>query len=371
MARASASLARAALASALLVASQGAAEPQLAWDPATLRLIERDGVYGRMSAAGARGWVFVCERGRGVWWRHRSAAGATWSESREVASRSGGKLANPELLALADGAMLCFFGLRPSAGSGAPYAILVARLEPGAEAWSAPSVLYEAGVERRSGCWEPAAVQAPSGEILLFFANEGPYRASDEQEISLMRSRDGGRTWGAAERAGFRAGHRDGMPVPVSLADGSGVAVAIEDNGLGGGTLKPAILFSPAADLWRSGAITGGHPGRWSALALPPKTYAGAPYLRQLPCGVTVLVFQRSDDGELSHSQIAAAVGDARAQAFSGAARPFPETPGKAQLWPALCVTGPRTICALACATIHGERGVWSIEGRLEKEDKR
>jgi hypothetical protein len=46
-----------------------------------------------------------------------------------------------------------------------------------------------------------------------------------------MRSRDGGRTWGAAERAGFRAGHRDGMPVPVSLADGSGVAVAIEDNG--------------------------------------------------------------------------------------------------------------------------------------------
>jgi hypothetical protein len=82
----------------------------------------------------------------------------------------------------------------------------------------------------------------------------------------------------------------------------------------------------------------GGHPGRWSALALPPKTYAGAPYLRQLPCGGTVLVFQRSDDGELSHSQIAAAVGDARAQAFSGARGPF-RNARKAQLWPALCVT--------------------------------
>jgi hypothetical protein len=287
-----------------------------------------------------------------------------------VAEWAGGKLANPELLALPDGALLCFFGRRPAASSGAPYAIAVARLEPGAEAWSEAAVLYEAGREHGRGCWEPAAVQLASGETLLFFANEAPYGASDEQEISLLRSRDGGRTWSAAERASFRAGHRDGMPVPLALADGSGVAVAIEDNGLGGGALKPAILFSAMPNPWRAGAVTGAHPGRWPALALPAKTYAGAPYLRQLPCGATVLACQRSDDGVLGNSRIAVCVGDARARGFGGLTQPFPETPGEAQLWPALCATGQRTVLVLATATINGARGVWSIKGQLTQEDK-
>ena len=344
----------------------GDSGPQVAWNAQTLRLIERDGAYGRMAAVSGRGLIFVCERERGVVWRQSRDAGATWSDARPVAAWNGGKVANPELLALADGALFCFHNRRPDEGSGRPYAVAVSRLSKDGEAWLPPEVLFEAGAEKENGCWEPAAVQLPSGEVELFFANEAPYRTSDEQEISLLRSRDGGRTWGRPESIGFRAGHRDGMPVPLALADG--VAVAIEDNGLGGGVLKPAILFTAMADLWRSGAVTGDSDRRWGALAEPlaPHVYGGAPYLRQMPGGATALAFQRSDDGEMRHSRITVGVGNARARGFSGLSCPFPETPGHAQLWAALCVKDGRTLTALGTLTLNGVRGVWSIDGRLD-----
>jgi hypothetical protein len=342
---------------------------RVTWDTRTLRLIERDGAYGRVAATPERGHVFVCERGGGVWWRQSRDAGSTWSEAQRVAEWDGGRLANPELLALGDGALLCFHNRRPREGSGAPYAIAASRLEKGSDAWSAPATIYEAGREHGNGCWEPAAVQVPAGEIQLVFANEAPYRTSDEQEISLMRSQDGGRTWSQAERVGFRARHRDGMPVPLVLKDGSGVAVVIEDNGLGGGAFKPAILFTALTDAWRSGTVTGEHAGRWAALAepLPARTYAGAPYLRQMLDGETALAFQMSGDGEMLHSRIAAGIGDARARGFGGLTHPFPETPGQAQLWPALCVKDAHTVTVLATLTLDGVRGVWCIDGLLSE----
>ncbi len=340
--------------------------PRIIWDWQTARLIERNGTYGRMVAASGRGLVFVCQRNRQVIWRQSQDAGVSWFEARSLARWDGGLLANPELLALEEGVLLCFLNRRPEPQSGHPYAIAVSRLEKGAAIWSEMSVIYTAGSAFGDGCWEPAAVRLPTGEIQLFFANEGPYRESDEQEISLMRSSDGGRTWGSVERVGFRAGHRDGMPVPVLLADG--VAVAIEDNGLNG-AFKPAILFTSGADAWRSGTVTGALAARGSALAepLPALTYAGAPYLRQMPGGETILSFQRSDDGKMAHSRIVVAVGDSRARNFAGLTEPFPPTPGEAQLWASLYVKDDRTVLALATVTLEGVRGVWSVEGRLHR----
>ena len=338
---------------------------RLAWDRRTLRLIEPGGTYGRMTRLGDGSLVFACEKQGALQARRSTDAGRTWSDAQPVASWADGALANPELLALRDGSLLCFHNRRPRQPARAPYAIAVSRLEPGAAAWSPPCVIYEAGAEFGNGCWEPSAVQLPSGGLLLFFANEAPYRSSGEQEISLMRSADGGRAWSRAERIGFRAGHRDGMPVALALAGGAGVVVAIEDNGLGG-AFKPAILFSPLDDLWRSGAVTGESARRWSALAepLPAAVYAGAPYLRQLPSGPTLLAFQRSGSGDIRQSRIAVCLGDSRARHFGAPSSPFPETPGAPQLWAGLCVQDARTVTLLATATINGRHGVWSIDGQ-------
>ena len=357
----------------LLGCKTGAAgEPRLVWEAPTLRLIDRGGTYGRMRRLSDGTLFFVCERSGGISSRQSRDAGATWSDAKEVARWEQGALTNPELLLLRDGTLVCFFNRRPRAAGGAlpeaPFAIACSRLDKNAPAWSAAAVLYEAGRERENGCWEPAAVQLPSGEIQLFFANEAPYRESGEQEITLLRSTDSGRAWGAPERVGFRAGHRDGMPVPLVLNSGLGIAVAIEDNGFDG-VFKPAILFTTLADCWRSGTVTARHEGRWRALAapLPAPTYAGAPYLRQLATGETVLSFQQSADGEMAHSRIAVCVGDTQARRFGSLSYPFPETPGSAQLWASLCVKDERTMTALATVTLNGVRGVWCVDGHLER----
>ncbi len=350
----------------------GETQPYVKWDPASLRLLERGGTYGRMASGPDSGtYVFVCERRQGVWMRESGDAGATWTDARLIASRPAYNLANPELLLLKDGAWLCFFNLRPHAGNDAPFAIAVSRRERASHVWSPLRVLFEAGHESRNGCWEPAAAQLPSGEIHLYFANEAPYRDSNEQEIALMRSTDGGLTWDKVERVGFRERHRDGMPVPLVLNSGNGVAVAIEDNGIDG-HFKPAILYTRLPQPWRSGTVTAAHRDRWPALAapLPASTYAGAPYLRQWTSGETALSFQMSADGEIKHSRIAVCVGDAHARRFSGLTLPFPETPAHAQLWASLCVTSRDTIAVLATATFSGTNGVWCMGGRLQSDTR-
>src|SRR5581483_10129655 len=95
------------------------------------------------------------------------------------------------------------------------FAIQMKLSEDEGRTWSAPRLLYEAGANGGVGCWEPAAVQLASGELQLYFANEKPYPATTEQEITRIRSFDNGGSWGAAERASFRLQHRDGMPVPI------------------------------------------------------------------------------------------------------------------------------------------------------------
>lgn len=103
------------------------------------------------------------------------------------------------------------------------------------------------------------ALQLPDGHVELFFADESPYGHSDEQQISMMRSDDGGETWGTVQCVSFRRGARDGMPVPVYLPRRDEVVVAIEDNGLAG-RFKPVTVRS--SEGWRDGCVEGDSPRR-------------------------------------------------------------------------------------------------------------
>jgi len=356
--------------------------PRIEWDSGTLSLIQSNGCYGRIIRL--KNGQMLCGfdfKGKNCV-RHSHDEGKTWQELVKVAEWPFGRLTNTELLQLRDGSILCFYNerpRRPAAANGTnappspneihPYSICMARSDDSGKTWQKPETLYAGGAEFTNGCWEPAAIELPSGEVQMFFSNESPYRESDEQEITLMRSRDGARTWSSPERVSFRAGHRDGMVVPLILKDGRGIAFAIEDNGLSG-NFKPAIIFTTMEDNWRSGSRTPNNPNRWSALrTLPaPQVAASAPYLCQMPSGETVLSFQQSETGEMKTAYMTVCLGDSEARNFGSPSTPFPVTGCKAQLWNSLFIKNSETVVAVSETSINGVYGIWSIDGRFVRK---
>lgn len=337
---------------------------QLEWQPETRVLIAERGSYARIARIGEDHLLCAYSRRGGIRTRRSRDNGRTWGDEREVGNWRHGALTNAELLVRRNGEVWCFFNRRPSrdAPDSARYAVGLFRSPDGGRTWGEPEVLYLAGREFANGCWEPAGLELPDGELQVYFANEGPYRDSNEQEISMLRSRDGGKTWSKPVTVSFRKDSRDGMPVPVLLPEVKGIAVAIEDNGLRG-TFKPVIVASAWTRAWSGGPVAGESPKRWPALAdpLPAATYAGAPYLRRLRDGVTVLSFQVAASGEMRDSRMAVCLGNGRAQQFGKPSFPFPE--GRGQLWGSLFAKDGKTITAVTDATLDGKRGIWAVDG--------
>lgn len=355
--------------------------PSITWDAASLTLVQPHGNYARLVRLPDTRLVCAYEVGPRVFLGRSTDNGKTWSAPIPVAAWPDGALSNPDLLALRDGTLLCFYNQRPRndrrppGAPPRPYGIALSRSTDGGTTWDASATLFQAGTDPGTGCWEPAAVEVPAGamtgEIQLFFANEQPYPRTTEQEISLLRSADGGRSWTGPQPAIFRARSRDGMPSPLVLRDHLGVAVAVEDPGLSG-TFKPSIAFSDLATDWRGGPVPGNSPRRWGALAspLPPAVYAGAPCLRQLPAGETVLSFQQGDNpNDLRSTRMAVCLGDAHARNFGPPGYPFPVTPGHGQVWNSLFVKDAQTITAVTSAFLNGVGGIWTIDGHIVHPD--
>jgi len=311
------------------------------------------------------------ERGGRIYVRHSRDEGRTWDAEIPVAEYAYGNAANPEMLVLRNGWVMLSFNERPRDGIH-PFTIKTTISKDGGATWEAAKLVYEAGTNSGTGCWEPAQIQLPSGEIQLFFANEKPYPDTTEQEITMVRSFNDGESWSPPQRISLRAGHRDGMPVPVLLAGAKGIAVAIEDNGIAG-TFKPAIVHTTPAENWGQAFAGGESERRWAALQvqLPDAVYAGAPYLRQFPGGETVLSVQsgegRLNQGTLRNSQMVVYLGNPEARNFHAGSVPFPVAPEASGLWNALFIKDETTVTAISGTVINGVRGLWAIDGRLER----
>lgn len=253
-------------------AREGAGQPPagpavgIRWDASTLALVRERGNYARMIRLAGGTIICAYDVGGRIFVSRSDDDGRSWHSETPAAAAAHGVATNAELLQLANGWVLLSFNERPNDGL-RPYAIKLCISRDGARTWSAPATLYEADALFENGCWEPAQIQLPDGEVQLYFANENPYRQSAEQEISMMRSRDNGLTWTPPQKVIFRAGRRDGMPSPLVLAGGRGIAVAIEDNALGLGFFRPSIAWTPLEVNWRDGPVTGASPRRWLALA--------------------------------------------------------------------------------------------------------
>ena len=199
------------------------------------------------------------------------------------------------------------------------------------------------------GCWEPSLIELPSGELQLYYSDEGPYTNSNEQNISVCRSFDGGLTWSKPDIVSYRAGYRDGMPCPVLLKDQSEIVVTIEDNGWPGvGDFFPTTVRCPLETNWTDYYVDANSPNREKTLdfAYCPNATGGAPYLRVLPWGETVMSYQSAynHNGKLN---MYVALGDEQARNFKSMQHPFRIGDTETVMWNSVCIVDTGEVVAV------------------------
>jgi hypothetical protein len=339
------------------------------WDLNTRKFVT-SGVYARVKKLRNGELIMAYSDGPDVFIRKSGNNGTNWGNPVLVAHNNGYNNTNAEVSQLANDWLIFSWNGRPLTDGSIPYTIKTKISRDWGNTWGDERTPYSADVTFNNGAWEPVTLQIPSGEVQLYFANENPYRNSNEQEITIMRSYDNGLSWGGAKAVSFRGGFRDGMPVPVYLKNNKGIAFCIEDNGING-TFKPVIIWSSTGDNWNQSAISGNSPSRWHALRsdfqLASNVYGGAPYIVQLPSGETVLSIQSSEGraGE-SNAMMQVYVGDDNARNFCSRSVPFTNVPSNGSgLWNSLTVIDDNTVMAVSSLTGAGSNGIWTIIGRV------
>lgn len=354
-------------------------EKHIVWDQKTLRKVSttetgKSSGYGRMIQLADKSLICVYESSGSTVLVRSSDLGLTWSSEEIIAARKEGvNMAVPDLLQAKNGRLIVFYNPRPDGKSpDKKFGIRCKSSDNDGKSWSAEKVLYEADWQFENGCWEPSAVQLPNGEIQLFFANESDYRQSNAQNISLLRSVDNGNTWTKVrEVVSFRKGFRDGMPVPILLKNRKEVAFAIEDNG--DGNFKPYIIKNSLVENWLK-FVDADSKNRRYALAEPlaKEIYAGAPYLRQLKTGETILSYQGTEGriNDMNHADMKVVIGDENARNFGSKSVPFLIPEGKSCLWNSLTVLDDDTIIAVTSTNAFSDKSeIWMIKGHVVSDE--
>ena len=303
--------------------------------------------------------------------------GQSWGNPQIIfQTKNNTAMAVPEIIELSDHSILIACNPRPRQ----PYTderkfgIKVRKSKDGGQSWLPEQIIYEAQSTFEDGCWEPSFVQLPDDEVQLFFANEGIYTTSNEQNISMFRSVDFGESWSEEPvTVGFRQGRRDGMPVPLLLPEAGELLVAVEDNKVG--EFKPSIYCEKIADNWNDGTIGGNDSRRnYQPLAEPlsNETYAGAPYLARLGTGEVLLSYQSNvnRDNQWDRSSMVVEIGDDAGTLFSRRTIPFAVPLSKSGLWNSLSVIENNTPVALTStnAWSNNSTEVWMIKGHVIPE---
>ena len=343
------------------------------WEEDSRHFVGR-GVYGRIKRVGDH-FAMVYDTGRTAIIRFSDDKCESWSKPIEVAKCEGYTYTNCELLQLQSGRLIYTWNARPLRDTALPYKIMYALSDDGGKSWSKGRDLYIGGSEPRRGCWEPIALELPSGEVQIYFANEAPYANSSEQEISLMRSFDKGESWSYAERVSFRAGARDGMAVPIFLPHSGEIAMAIEDNGVRG-RFKPVIVRT--SNNWKDGFVAGDDNRREEALAarctVEDKVYAGAPYLIRLGEKHTLLSIQSTEgrkgkDHKFANMQVY--VGNKNARNFCNRTTPLPNlNENGSALWNSLAQIDDKRVIAVMSVRgkERGKNGIWTVIGNISEK---
>lgn len=354
---------------------------RIAWDYSSIQQLAEKGGYPRLLRMQDNSLMVVYETYTGnIDFRRSYDNGATWSDAGRLFSQftykgENGKsvrvnMSNAEITQLKNGDIIAGCNYRPAQAEIAPYSIVIRRSNDNGATWLEPQILYNAAPRFHDGCWEPSFLQLPDGEVQIYFANENPYQQSEEQEISLLRSKDNGATWSDAATVCFRKDRRDGMPVARIISDE--IVVVIEDNNID--RFKPYTVRTKIADNW-SKPVLADSPDREYALTekIDDSVYMGAPYLLKLPTGETLISYQTNENraSDWEYSTMEVAVGNKEARNFGRRTRPFDVPLDKEAKWNSLALWDDNTVVAFASSNFRSEHiAPWLIKGYIIPELK-
>jgi len=343
------------------------------WDINSRTTVFTSGNYARMIELQDGRLLAVAEALGGIAVAYSQNKGNDWSTPQRIAAPpSRVAMANAEVIQLSDGTILIGTNLRPNS----PYSeerlfgIRVVRSTDNGVTWSEPIFVFDAQYTFNDGCWEPAFIELPSGEVQCYFANEAPYTSNNDQEISMCRSFDKGLTWSAPVTVCYRQGYRDGMPVPLLLQDESEIVVIIEDNGWPGrGNFAATTVRNSLQDNWENGYVNASSPLRKMIFQTIPSTsiYSAAPYIRQLPWGETIASYQSNENrssADLQYADMYVVVGDEQAQNFKAKSAPFSLEQNQHSIWNSVSVIDTGIVAALGSIGLpNGANSVVMMKG--------
>ena len=294
------------------------------WDASTRRTpLPAWSAYGRLIELNDGRLVMMGATNGGIHAVFSSDFGDTWTSPRLVVTNPKGYgLANPDFYQMSDGTFLLGVNPRPNTpySEDRPFTIEVYRSMDNGTTWSDPIRIFAAKHTGGDGCWEPAFLELPSGELQCYFSVE--LINSGDQEIMMSRSFDKGLTWSEAIRVSYRSGHRDGMATPI-LTDNNEIVYTIEDNGQPGyNGFRATSIRTTLENNWSDGWVNGSSSRRAKCLinADDLKYISAGPYLRKLPNGETIISWMGEKEGivgkGIDYFKHFVAVGDADARNF-------------------------------------------------------
>jgi hypothetical protein len=363
------------------IASKPAVEGiRIAWDYNSLvQVSDKNSTdyngYARLVQLNDKKLMCTYESGGAILVKTSSDFGSTWSAPITVVSGNASvNMTTPDILQLKDNSILICYNPRPIAGNGTEkFSINTIKSYDGGLTWKENQIVYEASSEFENGCWEPSALQIPSGEIQLFFSNENVYRNSNEQNISLIRSSNNGLTWSTTpEIVSFRAGKRDGMPSPILLKNQNEIVFSIEDNSIEN-QFKPYIIRNTITENWKQ-TVDANSINRNYALeeVLSNPVYAGAPYLSQISTGEVLMSYQGTENratNDINNADMKVVIGTNDAKNFNRKSTPFLLSSGKSALWNSIKVLDDDTVVALTTTNQFSNASqIWMIKGRVVPE---
>ena len=326
------------------------------WDMNSQTTVFTSGNYARLIELQDRRLIAVAEAAGGVGVAFSSDKGRNWTTPQRVISPPNQiSTANAEVIQLSDGTILIGTNYRPRTpySEDRRFGIRVIRSTDNGVTWSNPIFIFDAQHTFNDGCWEPAFLELPSGEVQCYFANENEYTYNNDQNISMCRSFDKGLTWSEPVTICYRQGYRDGMPVPLLLQDKSEIVVIIEDNGWPRrDNFAATTVRNTLEDNWTKGYVDANSPLREMIFQTIPSVTvnSAAPYIRQLPWGETVASYQgnegRNEDGG-SYVDMFVLIGDERAKNFKAKSAPFSVEQNKHTIWNSVSVIDTGIVVAV------------------------